>query len=152
MNDQSQLLERYLTMLRENPNAEPPPELDASLAQFARQMIQIPPATNALRARVWQPAIESQFHLNGSTPKHDYFDKEIHPMQTILIPKRRNTLISWPLLAVTAAICVIAIWFFLQPQKSNVLSPANLQTIQPTETATAIASPTFTMTASATAT
>lgn len=152
MNDQSQLLERYLTMLRENPNAEPPSELDAALAQFARQMSQTPPASNALRARVWQKAIESQAYPNGTAPKHDYFDKEIHPMQTILIPKRRSALISWPLLAVTAAVCVMAIWFFLQPPKSNVLSPANLQTIQPTETATAIASPTFTMTASATAT
>src|SRR4051812_4643845 len=107
MNDQSQLLEHYLKMLRENPNAEPPPELDTSLANFARQMTQTPPANNALRARIWQQAVESQAHLNGAAPKDDYFEKETHPMQAIAIPKRRNTVISWPLLAVIAAVCVV---------------------------------------------
>ncbi len=150
MNDQSQLLERYLTMLRENPQAEPPPELDASLANFASQMMQTPPASNALRARVWQKAVDSQAHPNGAEPKHDYFEKEIHPMQNFSIPKRRNAIISWPLLAVMAAVCVVGIWFLSRPPKTYVFAPANLQTIQPTETATA--SPTFTLTPSATAT
>ncbi len=150
MNDQSQLLERYLAMLRENPNAEPPPELDTALATFARQMIQTPPASNALRARVWQQALESQAHPNGAAPKHDYFEKETYPMQTISIPKRRNATVGWSLLAVIAAVCAIVVWFFIQPPKSSVLSPANLQTLSATETWTI--TPSFTITASATAT
>src|SRR4051812_8399567 len=111
MNDQTVLLERYLSMLRENPQAEPPPELDASLAAFARQMLQSLAATNATRSRIWREVIENQPHANGKVPKHDYFVKEIYPMQTISIPKRQNLAVSWPLLTVMAAVCVIAILF-----------------------------------------
>jgi len=76
MNDQSQLLERYLSLLRENPNAEPPPELDASLATFARQMMQTPAASAAQRSRIWQRALESQAHPNGTAPNDDRYGPE----------------------------------------------------------------------------
>jgi hypothetical protein len=146
MNDQSELLERYLTLLRQNPNAEPPPELDADLAAFARQMLQTPPSSNALRTRVWQRAIERQAHPNGSTPHADYFDKETYPMQSLSIPKQRNMAISWPLLAVAFTVCVIAVWFFIQPPKSNSLTPANVQDATATFIPSATVPPTLTST------
>ncbi len=63
------LLEQYLRALRQNPNAQPPPELAHDLAAFARQLVHTsarPP--QGARSRVWRRALLAQ-RQNGTPPQ-----------------------------------------------------------------------------------
>src|SRR5688572_9787389 len=59
---QAELLEQYLQALRQNPKAIPPMGLAPEMIEFAELFVEeqkVPPAPAALKARVWQTAIDS---------------------------------------------------------------------------------------------
>jgi predicted ester cyclase len=55
--DQTRLIEQFMQDLHGNPGAVPPPDLDAAVAEFVRQLVlaeQVRPASHDVRVRVWE--------------------------------------------------------------------------------------------------
>jgi len=123
-NNQALLLERYLETLRTQPDAAPPPGLDADMAAFARQM-QTTQTTSAptpgTQDRVWHRVMSATqaSSPNGHVAPTDrqeithqlQTDEETYMTNTITSPPIRRSTLPYTALAALVAVTIAAVVF-----------------------------------------
>jgi hypothetical protein len=149
--NKQQHLDRYLDRLTAQPDAAPPPDLDPTLADFARllhdsQAVPAPPA--ATRQRLWArirakadtPGAAARRHTNGQhVSPVSLPDKEHHPMHELtLTPTARPTARVWQysLTLAVAALVVVTLGGLLTALQGSPMPGLNpaMTTLQQTPT------------------
>ncbi|MCB9451426.1 MAG: SAF domain-containing protein [Anaerolineaceae bacterium] len=139
MADQSQLLERYLSALRNDPDALPPPGLNPATAAFARKLVRetaLSTLSDSARARMWRVALH-----RAQLSNHDTHDtQETNIMTTInrrqAVPLRGLTFLAVAMVAVLIGAALI-VWTNIQKPNGNDPMMAALQSQNDSPTPTA---------------